>query len=193
MKLYLVRHGQTDFNKNKLPQGQEIDVPLNETGIQQAQEAAEFLPEDIDLIISSPLKCAAQTAEILKRKLNKRIEFNDDIKELRYGDLAGKPWPEIEALTGDADVRQKDRDNAFDYRKFNGESAADLSRRVAKFVAEIREKYADMTVLVATHGGVIDSMHDLFPQKERIETNNATVHEFDLDVRNCFSQKLLPA
>jgi broad specificity phosphatase PhoE len=178
MKLLFVRHGQTDFNKNKLPQGQEIDAPLNDTGIQQAEEAAKFLPDNIDFIITSPLKRASQTAEILNKKLDKKIEFNDDIKELRYGSLAGKPWPEIEVLTGDKDAYQKDKDILFDYRKFGGDSAEDLKRRVEKFISEVKEKYPDKNILVATHGGVIDSMHILFPQKERAETDNATIHEF---------------
>jgi broad specificity phosphatase PhoE len=178
MKLYLIRHGQTDFNKNKLPQGQEIDAPLNETGIQQAEEAAKSLPGDIDFIISSPLKRAAQTAEVLNKKLNKSIEFNDNIKELRYGSLAGKPWSEIVEMTGDKDAKEKDDNITFDYSKFNGDSAEDLKQRVAKFVNEVKEKYQDKTILVATHGGVIDAMHILFPQKERIETKNAAIHEF---------------
>lgn len=178
MRLLLVRHGQTDFNKNKRPQGQEIDVPLNETGIAQAEEAARSLPEGIDRVVSSPLKRAAQTAEILNRTLNAEIEFNDDIKELRYGSLAGKSWPEIEELLADKDAHEKDDKILFDYRRFGGDSAEDLTKRVSKFVDEAREKYADRTVLVVTHGGVIDAMHRLFPQKERGVTDNASIHEF---------------
>lgn len=178
MRLLFVRHGQTDFNKNKLPQGQEIDAPLNETGIQQAQEAALLLPDDIDFILASPMKRTSQTAEILAKRLGKEIEFNDDIKELRYGSLAGKTWPEIATILDDTAAQQKDRDIEFDYRKFGGDSAEDLKQRVAKFVAEVRGKYPGKNILVVTHGGVIDSMHILFPQKERIETDNATTHEF---------------
>jgi broad specificity phosphatase PhoE len=182
MKLLFVRHGQTDFNKNKLPQGQEIDAPLNDTGIKQAEEAAKSLPGSIDFVIASPLKRASQTAEILNKKLNKKIEFNDDIKELRYGSLAGKPWSEIEEITGDKNIHEKDDKILFDYRKFGGDSAEDLKQRVTKFVDEVKGKYSDKTILVATHGGVIDAMHILFPQKERAETNNATVHEFNFEV-----------
>src|SRR3989338_1566659 len=131
MKLIFVRHGQTDFNKNKIVQGCEMDPPLNDTGIQQVEESAKSLPEGIDFIISSPLKRASQTAEILNRKLNKRIEFNDDMKELSYGSLAGKSWSEIEAITGDKDVHQKERDTLFDYRKYGGNSAEDLKQTVA--------------------------------------------------------------
>ena len=182
MKLLFIRHGQTDFNKNKLPQGQEIDAPLNDTGIKQAEEAAKSLPEDIDLVIASPLKRASQTAEILNKKLNKKLEFNNDIKELRYGSLAGKPWSEIVEITGSKDIHEKDDKTLFDYKKFGGDSAEDLKQRVAKFVSEVKEKHPNKTILIVTHGGVIDAMHILFPQKERVETNNATVHEFNFEV-----------
>jgi probable phosphoglycerate mutase len=178
MRLIFVRHGQTDFNKNKLPQGQEIDAPLNDTGVTQAEEAAKSIPNDIDLIIASPLKRAAQTAEIINKRFNKKIEFNDDIKELRYGSLAGTPWPQIAEIMDDKDVKEKDDNVTFDYSKFGGDSAEDLKRRVAKFVGEVREKYPTKTILVASHGGVIDSMHILFPQKDRAATDNATIHEF---------------
>ncbi len=179
MKLLFVRHGQTDFNKNKLPQGQEIDAPLNETGIQQAEVAAASLPGNIDFIVSSPLRRAFQTATILNKKLGATILLNDDIKELRYGALAGHTWPEIEVLTGDHDVHQKDIDIAFDYRAHGGDSAEDLKQRVAKFVTEMKTEYPSKTILVASHGGVIDAMHILYPQAQRIEADNATIHEFD--------------
>ena len=178
MKLLFVRHGQTDFNKNKLPQGQEIDAPLNETGIQQAEEAAKSLPNDIDFIIASPLKRASQTAEILNQKLKIKLEFNNDVKELRYGSLAGKSWSEIEVITGDKDIHEKDTEIIFDYRKFGGDSAEDLKQRVAKFLNEVKEKYPNKTILVATHSGVIDVMHILFPQKEKGVVSNASIHEF---------------
>ena len=179
MKLLLIRHGQTDFNKNKIPQGQEIDAPLNGEGLRQIEEAARCLPDDIDFIISSPMKRTSQTAEILNKRLNRDIEFNDDIKELRYGSLAGKTWPEIEIETGDKNVKEKDDDITFDYSKFGGDTAADLKQRVRKFIENQKNANSDKTILVVTHGGVIDTMHILYPQSEKKETKNGTIHEFD--------------
>ena len=180
MKLIFVRHGQTDYNLEGRPQGQEVNMPLNETGIGQVEAAAQFVPTDIDFIISSPLKRAAQTADILNTKLNKEIEYNSDIMELRYGSLAGKLWAEIEIETGDKDIHQKDRDLLFDYRQYGGESAQDLMDRVARFIDELKETYVDSgkKIVVTTHGGVIDTLHKLFGNK--VETQNAGVHEFTI-------------
>jgi broad specificity phosphatase PhoE len=178
MKLIFVRHGQTDYNLEGRPQGQEMDRSLNETGIQQVEEAAQYVPEDIDFIISSPLKRAAQTAEILNRKLKKEVIYNNDIKELRYGSLAGKLWSDIEVETGDNDIRQKDHELLFDYHQYGGDSAADLQHRVEKFIEETKAKYPDKKILVTTHGGVVDTMHKLYTQDAVVGAQNATVHEF---------------
>ncbi len=178
MKLIFFRHGQTDFNKNKVVQGQEMDPPLNETGIQQVEAAVPSLPADIDFILSSPLKRASLTAEILNRRLGKRLELSDELKELSYGSLAGKAWTEIEIITGDRDVHQKERDTLFDYRPYGGNSAEDLKKRVVRFVSGLKDEYREKTILVATHGGVIGAMHTLFPQKEKEEIHNAAIHEF---------------
>lgn len=178
MRLFLIRHGQTDYNKNKIPQGQEIDASLNAEGIVQVEATIPHVPSDVDFIISSPLKRAAETAIILNKALNKEIVYDDRIKELSYGSLAGKPWPEIVAETGDPDVREKDRNINFNYRNFGGEAAIDLQNRVAQFVEDMKVQYPDKTILVTAHGGVIDTMHRLFPQKRRADTLNATIHEF---------------
>lgn len=178
MKLLLIRHGQTDYNKNKLPQGQEIDSPLNDEGVRQVEAATVAVPRDIDFIIASPLKRASQSADILNKTLGKEIRYDDRIKELKYGSLAGKPWAQVAVLTGDPQVHERDRNADFDYTAFGGESSVQVRTRVAAFVDEMRQTYPDGKILVATHGGVIDTMHHLFPQAEKAETLNATIHEF---------------
>jgi len=178
MKLIFVRHGQTDYNKEGRPQGQEIDAPLNETGIRQAKEAAKSVPSDIDCIIASPLKRAAETAEILNSELDATIAYDDDVKEIHYGSLAGRTWSEIAETTNDTNAKRRDDTITFDYTKWGGDRADDLKSRVQGFVERMQEEYPDKTILVVSHGGVIDAMHILFPQQERRETDHATIHEF---------------
>ena len=88
MKLYLVRHGQTDWNLENRAQGQ-VDNPLNATGISQAEELREKLSSiDFDACYCSPLKRAVQTAEIVTDgRLD--IIFDDDLKERDFGSLEG--------------------------------------------------------------------------------------------------------
>jgi len=86
MKLFLVRHGQSLANKKQKHQGKEDewrDTPLSNSGKTQAKKVAERLKnEEFDLIYSSPLKRAKQTAEIINKFHNKKIIFDDRIKEM---------------------------------------------------------------------------------------------------------------
>ena len=85
--IYIVRHGQTDWNKQKVMQGQ-IDVPLNETGKEQARELGEKLKDIVfDHIFCSPLLRTRQTLENLKLKSNTRIIYDDRLKERNYGEF----------------------------------------------------------------------------------------------------------
>jgi len=179
MKLIFVRHGQTDFNKQGIVQGQEKDVPLNEEGVRQVERTASLFTQHVDRIMSSPLKRASQTAEILGKQLQKPTEFRDEIKESSMGSLAGKTWPEIEVVTGDPKVFEKDRNLTFDYRPYGGESSEHMRARVAGFVDDMKEKHPDESILVVAHGGVIDTMNALYGEKEFPEPGNASVHEFD--------------
>lgn len=70
LKICLVRHGETEWNSEGILQGK-TDIPLNDLGIQQAEECADYLSQfQWDVVITSPLKRAKQTAEIINKKIN---------------------------------------------------------------------------------------------------------------------------
>ncbi|HEY9907541.1 MAG TPA: histidine phosphatase family protein [Thermosynechococcaceae cyanobacterium] len=96
-RFLLVRHGETEWNRQKRFQGQ-IDVPLNENGRLQAEQAAEFLREvAIDQAVTSPLLRPKETAEIiLQRHPDVRLEFNANLVEISHGLWEGKLEEEIE-------------------------------------------------------------------------------------------------
>ena len=86
LKIYVMRHGQTNWNINKILQGQ-TNIDLNETGINQAKAKIEEIKNlDINLIFCSPLNRAAQTAKIVSnRKIP--IIYNDSLTERCFGDF----------------------------------------------------------------------------------------------------------
>ena len=87
MKIYVTRHGQTDWNVQGKTQGR-ADIELNEVGIKQAKQTKEELKNiDIDLIICSPLKRAKKTAEIINEGRNIPIIFDDQIIERNFGEF----------------------------------------------------------------------------------------------------------
>ena len=95
MKLYLVRHGQTDLNRVRRYQGR-IDVPLNETGIGQARQLAVRLSsEPFDAIYASPLARAHETARLIHDGRSIAIITSPELVEMDFGRLEGKTYQEI--------------------------------------------------------------------------------------------------
>ena len=125
MKLLLTRHGQTDWNVAGKIQGI-TDIELNETGVKQAEATREkLLNQNIDVIISSPLKRARKTAEIIKGERNIPLIIDNGLKERCFGKLEGKTREEF------------DFDEIWNY-KLNkqyedAESTGELFERVTRF------------------------------------------------------------
>lgn len=88
---YFIRHGETDFNRLSLCTGSR-DIPLNQTGLEQAEIAAKWLrQEPIEQIVTSPLSRAMKTAEIISAALQKPITVIDELKECCWGTREGQP------------------------------------------------------------------------------------------------------
>ena len=89
--IYLVRHGQTDWNLEKKTQGH-TDISLNDNGREQALRVSDLLRNyKIDKIYSSDLLRASETAEIINKCLNLNIILDNRLREINYGDLEGIP------------------------------------------------------------------------------------------------------
>ena len=96
MKFYIIRHGQTNWNKEGRIQGK-TDIELNEEGIKQAEEAKKILKDyPIDMIVSSPLKRARKTAEIINETRKAPIVLDKALEERGFGEFEGKIRKEIQ-------------------------------------------------------------------------------------------------
>ena len=154
MKLYVIRHGQTDWNFAKKIQGM-TDIELNEVGIEQAEEAREKLKDyPIDLILCSPLKRAMKTAQIINSGKNVDIVCDSRLVERGYGEIEGK---EFEAL----DLRTY-FDLTLNLNTCGVEPIRTLLDRVKSVLDEIKEKYKGKNVLLVTHGGTIRAINAYF-------------------------------
>jgi broad specificity phosphatase PhoE len=152
MKLHLIRHGESVYNAEGRIQGH-ADIPLSELGCRQAEAAAEALAKQPhDVIYASPLRRAAQTAEIIAKRLGLPIQFNEQLKEINVGIFQGKIHAELEREYPMEIARW--RSEEMDYAVPGGESRRQLlSRgRVAfeSIVAEGREN-----VVVVSHGRIL--------------------------------------
>ena len=140
--IYIVRHGQTDWNKEGRYQGK-IDIELNELGVNQAETLRDKLENiDFDIVFSSTLKRAYKTAQIIT---NKKIIIDDRLSERGNGILEGKLKSEIKEVID-----------------FNGSMASqykiedinDFKNRIKSFLDEIMVKYKNKNILIVTHAGV---------------------------------------
>jgi len=150
MNLYVVRHGQTIWNLEKRVQGI-TDIPLTDEGIKSADELKELVKTlNIDVVISSPLSRARETAKIL---IDSKLPVNTDdrIKERDWGMNEG-------ALIDEVD-RWDCWDVILNTKVQNIECIQDFMYRVSSFLEEIKIKYKDKNVLVVTHSAVIRVIH----------------------------------
>ncbi len=152
MKLTLIRHGETDWNKIRKIQGQ-LDIPLNLFGVQQAHTCAKFLAnQEFDAVYSSPLIRAYRTAEIICAKRDTIIKTDDCLEEINMGKWQGMVWNDIVRQYSDL-VGEFER--AGDLSKvYGGESFRQVQERAKDFFDYI----SDMpykSVLAVSHGGFI--------------------------------------
>ena len=178
MKIYFVRHGQTDWNNQGKIQGK-TDTELNKTGIEQAKEASEKLKDaDIDIIICSPLKRARKTAEIINEKLNVDILHEKEFSERDYGEFEGISKYDLNT------EEFWDYDKNVKYKK--AESVKDLFDRVYRTLDKIIEKYKGKNILIVAHSGISIPFKCYFKKKiyknnlNDIRTKNGEVISFDI-------------
>jgi broad specificity phosphatase PhoE len=141
MNIYLVRHGETDWNTKLLFQGH-TDIKLNKNGLRQAQCIAKELKNaDVEAVISSDLFRAFQTAEEISKAHSPKlkIEKMEGLRERNYGNLEGKLYDRYHSQGKD----------------FTGEKDGKFFARVNKAFSTIMEKYTGKNIVVVTHGGVV--------------------------------------
>lgn len=150
MKLYIVRHGQSEWNALHKVCGA-TDAPLTEKGRAQAAETAALVAEmtkdePLDLIIASPLSRALDTGRAIQAACGGvPLIIDDRIREIDFGDNEGRS-------TKDPDFQAEKR--IFPRRHPNGESMLLFTHRIYSFLDDIRVRYADKTILLACHNGI---------------------------------------
>jgi ribonuclease H / adenosylcobalamin/alpha-ribazole phosphatase len=151
--LILVRHGETDHTRDRKFSGLGGDDPgLNDDGRAQVQATASWLEplaEQVDVVLSSPLRRTRETAEIIASRLGKPLDIEDGIAEAAFGTWDGMTFADVRALD----------EAAFDtwLRTFDlpaggtGESLLDVEKRVRETLDKLLAAHPGRTVLAASH------------------------------------------
>ncbi|MBR2833318.1 MAG: histidine phosphatase family protein [Bacilli bacterium] len=175
MKLYVVRHGQTLANIEKTVSGDK-ESPLTSEGINQAKKLAEELKDiNFDIVFSSPLLRAIDTARLITKKT---IHIDERLIERDYGLNEGKL------------IENTNPDELWDYNlntdKYQNEKVKDLMERIEDFINFLKENYNEKTVLVVTHSGVSRAIYytqNKIPRDgilKNLELTNCGYQEYDL-------------
>lgn len=133
-----------------------MDIDLNEEGIEQVQKLADkFKDIKVDFILSSPLKRARQTAEIISKANKIPLKIEDRLIERSFGDMEGEEPAEdfnINILT----------DFSINYDKHEVETIKDLFDRVSKLMKKVEEEYFEKDIIIVTHAGVAQAILSYF-------------------------------
>jgi len=169
VKLILIRHGETDYNKQGKYQDH-LGIDINSTGMDQAKMAAKELKGvDFDLVISSDLTRAKHTTEIILRELNSDIVAltSSKLREIDFG-----KWQGVDKKPEYFDQIKKDDDKLGE----TGESHTELYSRVLSLINNLYEKSSDKTTLIIAHGGSIRSILNMTGNTEMLKSDipNAT-------------------
>lgn len=152
-RIYLIRHGETEWNKDGRLQGNS-NVLLSPEGVRQAVLLAEHAPfHTVDAVYSSDLSRAVMTAEILATKFKLPVIQNPELREASFGDWEGQSLKKLAA------------ENLDDFEKFftrpdkvhppNGETFLECQARVMTAMENITVKHDGQSVIVVSHGAAI--------------------------------------
>lgn len=165
MDILVVRHGETSLSRNGRCVGWFNDG-LTEEGCLQAKTLAANIPEGLNVIFTSPLGRALETAYIIADHFQiprERVRVEGKLLERNFGRLQKHTWEEIAKMVGE-DLKPADRALQYDYTRFGGESVERVRARVQEILPEIRREEG-RRVLVVTHDGIIQILKSLFPFK----------------------------
>lgn len=183
MRFYAIRHGETVWNTQRRLQG-DTDVPLNENGIRQAREAkARIAQYPIDLIVSSTLQRARDTANILNEALHCEIQYTDDLVERGYGEFEGLTPEEYADDTVKSSGQLSHYESNLQYRGV--EPVQTLCARIGGVIDRLRTEHPGKNVLLVTHGGAIRAVeyyfHGLRPDGTlpNPRPNNCQIFEYE--------------
>ena len=156
MKLYILRHGETDLNVQGRLQGW-LDAPLNENGVRAAAETGRALREiRFDRAISSPLRRALETARLIlaENAGQPPVETDGRLREISFGD-----WEGLGCMPGNYEVpKEIIMDFFYDPMRYRGtpggETIEDVCVRTADFLRELTSDPGNdgKTILISTHG-----------------------------------------
>ncbi|MDH5301882.1 MAG: histidine phosphatase family protein [Gammaproteobacteria bacterium] len=175
-RICIIRHGETDWNREKRIQGQ-LDIPLNDTGRAQALAMAfNAAHHTFSAIYSSDLSRALDTAKALASRESLEVIVSEQLRERHYGILQSVTKDEAKTKHPQAHARYAVRDLHYDFE--TGESLLAFSQRVITIFNELASRHRKQQIAVICHAGVLDVLY-------RHATGRSLESARDFAVPNC--------
>ena len=174
--IYIIRHGQTDWNIEHRTQGQ-TDIALNTNGIEQAELIAQKIQNlKIDSIISSDLKRAYMTAQIINKKFNKTIETDKRLREFCFGTLEG--------IIRDKITQETWKDFNDNPKHYKAETKEEVFNRIKSFINDLKTININQNILFVTHGGTIKMIKYYLDNEDNFNNEKFLNEYINLKIKN---------
>ncbi|KKI91687.1 hypothetical protein WQ54_13275 [Bacillus sp. SA1-12] len=158
LTIYLVRHGETQWNTEKRLQGWK-DSPLTDKGIKNAQLLGKRLSKiEFNAFYSSPIKRALQTAEYIRLGRDIPILTDENLKEINFGEWEGKTRKELKEKYEKEFSNLWNSPHKFDHKSIKGEGLTDFRERIEKALKRIITENPNGNILVLTHAIAIQAI-----------------------------------
>ena len=156
-RIVLVRHGQTEYNREGRWQGSDTDVPLNDAGRAEAERVAASIAERFDdriaAVYTSDLERARQTAQIVAARLGLEAVDEPALRELSHGRWEGLTHAEVEKRWPDEHAAYQA--DPYHVRRGGGDSYEDLEARVWPALERLADRHRGKRIVAVSHGGPI--------------------------------------
>lgn len=164
-RIIAIRHGETAWNVDARIQGH-LDIPLNDTGLWQAERAGAALADErLDAIYSSDLQRALSTAQAVGQTTGCPVLPDAGLRERCFGSFEGRTFKEVEAEQPEQALRWRKRDPDF-VPDGGGESLAMLRSRIQHTVDRLASQHMGGQIALVAHGGVMDMLYRLATRQD---------------------------
>ena len=164
-RIIAIRHGETAWNVDTRIQGH-LDIPLNDTGLWQAQQVARGLRgEPVAAVYTSDLLRAQATAQAVAEATGAPLHSDARLRERHFGHFQGRTFAEIEAELPEDTLRWRTRDPLY-APGGGGESLVALRQRIEDTVAVLAQRHIGEQVVMVAHGGVLDVLYRLATRQD---------------------------
>jgi broad specificity phosphatase PhoE len=180
MKFVIIRHTTTDWNLACRMQGQ-IDTELNEKGYEEAEELRDkLLNLNISKIVSSDLKRARKTAEIINEKLNAPLILDEKLRECSFGNLEGMTKSQaIEKYKESVIKHWDDEYKEYDLSEYGGENRNQVLQRHTELLDSLKKNSSENeTILLVGHGRGIRTLLRHLGYEPPVKRTNYVVFEY---------------